>query len=58
MQDDAAKIMALLEQGYVVKLDDRTASSFNGRYSIWQNLGEQAKVVLINEKGEVLGLQG
>lgn len=58
-KEDSLKIKRLLAKGFKVEVVNPSAKKFNGRYRVYQNLGwTEQKVILVNDEGKVIGLQG
>jgi hypothetical protein len=58
-KEDLKKIRRLLMLGYLVHLNDASGDTFSKRYRVYQSsFTDELKVVLVNDDGEVVGLQG
>lgn len=56
---DKKAITVLLNQGYIVVIDDLDGMDFNQRYSVYQGVGwGQLKAVVCDKNGKAIALQG
>ena len=59
-EQEKKAIKSLIKDGYVIEVLNPDAKTFNLKYSVWQWMppAVNRKVVVVNDKGEVVGAQG
>ncbi len=51
-------LLALQARGYTVKMVNETAQKFNQKYRVYQETVAGDKVIVVDEKGRIVGMQG